>query len=168
MAPKLEKVFDFRGYIAVGGELLTEIPVKGGAQRMIVQAKGGYIRGVGPATGFNAEMKPFSADYILLDPTTGTAHLNVRVIAATPSGDTLYFHYPGILKMNEAVGKIIAARPDAKATNYGDTEWFTTPVIETSSKEFKWLESSVLVGQGHWHIDEQGTAAEYEIFRLVN
>lgn len=103
-----------------------------------------------------------------LDPTTNTAHLNVRIIASTNSGDTLYFHYPGILKMNEAVSKIIGATPDAKATNYGDNEWFTTPVIETSSKEFKWLESTVLVGQGHWHIDEKGTAAEYEIYRLVN
>lgn len=103
-----------------------------------------------------------------LDPTTSTAHLNVRIIASTNSGDTLYLHYPGILKMNETVSKIIDAAEDAKATEYGDNEWFTTPVIETSSKEFKWLESTVLVGQGRWHIDEQGTAAEYEIYRLVN
>lgn len=106
MAPKLEKVLDFRGYvsclshvkslrcladcpspwgclcyakhaykfmqIAVGGELLNEIPVKGGAHRMLVQAKGGFIRGVGPAAGFNADLKPFSADYILVCERIGT------------------------------------------------------------------------------------------------
>jgi hypothetical protein len=58
--------------------------------------------------------------------------------------------------------------PDAKSTDYGDQEWFATPIVETSDPKFKWVEESVFVAQGHFVVDESGSAVEYQIYRAVN
>jgi hypothetical protein len=103
-----------------------------------------------------------------MNSTTNTAHLNVRVGAQTTEGDVVFVQYQGILKVTEAGQKVFAAAADAKSTDYGEQEWFTTPRIETSSEKFKWMEETVWIGQGHFVVDEVGSAVEYQVYRLVN
>ena len=103
-----------------------------------------------------------------MNPATKTAHVNVRFAACTSSGDAIFAQYQGILKVDEAGEKLLAGAPDAKSTAYGDQEWFISPQIETSSEKFKWVEETVWLGQGHWVVDERGSAAEYEVYRVVN
>jgi hypothetical protein len=105
---------------------------------------------------------------IQLDKTTGTAHLDVRTQARTAEGESLYIHYTGILKIDEPSGKVLAWADDAKTTNYGDHAWFSGPIIETSSEKFKWVERTLFVGEGRWVVDADGSAVEYEIYKVVN
>jgi hypothetical protein len=92
----------------------------------------------------------------------------VRTQARTSDGESIYIHYHGVLKIDGASQKVLEWSKDAKTTAYGDHEWFSAPIIETSSKDFKWVETSLWVGQGHWVVEGDQQAVEYEIFRVVN
>ena len=103
-----------------------------------------------------------------LDPKTNVSHLNVRIQARTSDGHSLYVHYKGILKVDEAAGKVLGWEPDAKTTNYGDHEWFSGPIIETSDPKVKWMETSLFVGQGRFVVEGEQEAVEYQIYKVVN
>lgn len=158
--------------------------IKNGPNRSIVPMTHGYIEGM----GLRAELTPGGGDWILvcastiliiecmltlvlqLDTSTNVAHLDVRTQARTADGESLYIHYTGILKVDEAAGKILSWAKDAKTTNYGDHQWFSGPIIETSSEKFKWVETSLFVGEGRFIVEDGGAkeAIEYEIYRVVN
>lgn len=90
MAPKLEEVFVLRA--SLGKENTLPLgSVKGGAHRIVVPVTGGFIKG----PGVEADILPGGGDWLLLDPTTGTAHLDIRFQARSASGDMIYGHYPG-------------------------------------------------------------------------
>jgi Protein of unknown function (DUF3237) len=83
-----------------------------------------------------------------LDPATNVSHLDVRTQGRTSDGEAIYVHYSGVLKVDETTGNVLAWSKDAKSTEYGDHEWFSGPIIETSSQKFKWVETTLFVGQG--------------------
>lgn len=91
-------------------------------------------------------------------------------MARTADGESLYIHYTGILKIDEAAGKVLTWAKDAKTTNYGDHQWFSGPIIETSSEKFKWVETTLFVGEGRFIVEDGGAseAVEYEIYKVVN
>jgi hypothetical protein len=103
-----------------------------------------------------------------LDPTTGVAHLDVRTQARTADGHSVFVHYSGVLKIDAKLKKVLDWAPDAQTTSYGDHEWFAGPIVETSDPKFKWVETSLFVGQGHWVVDQEGSAVEYEIYKVTN
>jgi hypothetical protein len=77
-------------------------------------------------------------------------------------------HYSSVLKVDEATSKVLSWSDDAMTTSYGDHEWFSSPIIETSSEEFKWVETALPVGQGHWIVEDREQAVEYQIFKVTN
>lgn len=109
-----------------------------------------------------------SSPFAKLDPSTNVSHLNVRVQARTADGHSLYVHYKGVLKLDEAAGKVLSWAPDARTTNYGDHEWFSGPIFETSDPNLKWMETSLFVGQGRFVVEEKEAAVEYQIYKVVN
>ncbi|KAJ5609626.1 hypothetical protein N7528_010193 [Penicillium herquei] len=163
MAPKLEPCFTLRGYIGNEHTIMLN-GIKSGPTRGVTPITHGYIEG----SGLKAEILPGGADYVLIDPETQNCHIDVRTTARTPEGHGLYIHYKGLLKMDEKATKILSGAPDAQSTEYGDHEWFTTPVMETDDPNFKWIESSVFVAQGHLIVDDPQSALEYQIYKLVN
>lgn len=70
--------------------------------------------------------------------------------------------------MDDAGSKALAGATDAKSTDFGDHEWFAGPVIETDDPNFKWVETTLFVGQGRYVIDDGGSAVEYQIYKVVN
>lgn len=68
------------------------------------------------------------------------------------------------MKADETTGKILAWDNNAKSINYVHHHWFSAPIMETSSKQHKWVETTLFVRQGHWIIDDKGSAVEYEIY----
>lgn len=70
--------------------------------------------------------------------------------------------------MDEAGSKALAGADGAKSTEYGDHEWFAGPIIETDDANFKWVETTLFVGQGRYVVDEEGAAVEYQIYKVVN
>ncbi len=96
-------------------------------------------------------------------------HLDVRTQALTSAGGHgIYVHYHGVLKVDEGGGKVLTWAPDAKTTQYGDHEWFNAPVIETDDPSYKWVETSLFIGQGRYVVDEEGSAVEYQIYKVGN
>lgn len=102
-----------------------------------------------------------------VDSSTSIAHLDVRAQARLSNGHIIYVHYTGILKIDDATSKVLMGAEDAKTTAYGDHEWYTAPVFETSDPALKWIEDAAWVGQGRVVVDEGGRAVEYGIYQLV-
>lgn len=186
MAPKLELVFTMRGYMDPQN-IVNLKAIKSGPHRIIVPMNRGFIEG----SGLKAQVLPGSGDWILVralpffqsdlslffklndnlyqtDPKTNVSNLDVRIQARTDNGHSLFIHYNGKLKANDKVNKVLSFAPDAKSTEYGDQEWFATPIVETSDPDFKWVEESVFVGQGHFVVEQSASAVEYQIYRVVN
>lgn len=92
----------------------------------------------------------------------------MRTQARTTDGHSLYVHYSGVLKLDEKANKVLAWSSDAKTTEFGDHEWFSGPILETSDPKLKWVEDSLWVGQGRFVVDEKGSAVEYEIYKVTN
>ena len=105
--------------------------------------------------------------HLQTDPSSKVAHLDVRLQARTDS-DSFYVHYHGVMKFDEAISNWVSRSKEAKSTEFGDHEWFMSPRFETSSKEFKWIESAMFLGRGRCIVDGDEIAVEYEIFKVVN
>jgi len=80
----------------------------------------------------------------------------------------MFLQYHGLLQIDEAAAKVLQWSPEARTTNPGDHEFWSSPIIETSSEKYKWLETSLWVGQGYFVVDDQGSAVAYEIYRALN
>lgn len=164
MPPRLEQVFTLRAFLGKDNTLPLG-SVKGGAHRYVVPVTGGFVSG----SGLEAEILPGGADWLLLDTTTGTAHLDIRFQARSKDGDMIYGHYPGIIKLDPAIEKFLQWSPEAKTTVSKDHYFFTTPVFEVSSEKLKWMEQAVFLSHGHFYVPGDGSqAVEYEIYKVVN
>jgi hypothetical protein len=73
-----------------------------------------------------------------------------------------------VLKVDDAGTKVLGLADDAKTTDFGDHEWFAGPTIETDDPNFKWVETSLFVGQGRYVVDDGGSAVEYQIYKVTN
>lgn len=74
-----------------------------------------------------------------MDTTTRTACLDVRLQGRTSEGDSIYIHYPGILKVDDATQKVLEWSPDAQSRRVEDHYSVVTPAFETSSQSLKWM-----------------------------
>ncbi|PPJ61279.1 hypothetical protein CBER1_09320 [Cercospora berteroae] len=164
MAPTLEHHFTVRAYFD-GPNILNCGTVKGGPQRTVVPLNTGWLKGHGPSAGATAELLPGNGDWFLLNPQTSTGHLDVRLSFRTPEGHGIYVHYDGMMQVDEACLAAILNK-DAKTTQYGDHELFSTPIMETSDESKKWIESSSWVAEGRWVVEEGKVAIEYEVYRV--
>ncbi|KAK4565362.1 hypothetical protein LTR86_003979 [Recurvomyces mirabilis] len=164
MAPKLEKALTIRGYLLME-DVLQLGQTKGGAQRIIVPLSTGFIRG----PDFEAKVLPSGSDWLSLDSTSGFGHLDVRINARSEEGDMIYAHYTGIIKMDAVTQKILAGEPGVKTTKPEDHYFVSTPVFEVSSERLKWMEQSVFVSHGHFHIDDDGKpAVAWDVYKVVS
>ena len=164
MPPKLEQVFILRAFLGKENTLPLG-SVKGGAHRYVIPVSGGFVSG----SGLEAEIMPGGGDWLLLDPTTGTAHLDIRFQARSKEGDMIYGYYPGIIKLDPEIEKFLQWSPDAKTTESKDHYFFTTPTFETNSETLKWIEQTVFVSHGHFYVPGDGSqAVEYEVYKVVS
>ncbi|KAI1381475.1 hypothetical protein F4677DRAFT_403109 [Hypoxylon crocopeplum] len=163
MAPTLEHVFTMREYLHP--DIVDFGPKSSGTTRLIANVTGGFIKCNN--SDIEAQVLPPSGDWPLMDFDANCIHLDARARAKTDEGE-IYVHYTGITILDEGTKKLLAKAPDAKPTNFGDTTWFTKLNVETTDQRLKWMETNVLVGQGRWHVDEKGLAAEYLVYMLKN
>jgi len=163
MTPKLDFAFTMRVYLSKENSIAMA-KIKSGPSRVVLPITHGSLEG----SGLKATILPGGGDWILLDPSTNVSHLDVRTHARTTDGHSIYVHYGGVLKLDDAGNKVIGWAPDAKTTQFGDHDWFTAPVMETDDPAYKWVETSVFVGQGRYIVDEVGTAVEYQIYKVTN
>jgi len=74
--------------------------------------------------------------------------------------------YEGVGQMDDKAAQARSGTSDARSTQYGDHEWFTTPVFETNHPDWKWLEAAVFVAEGRWVVEEDGAWVENEVYWL--
>ncbi|KAI0888900.1 uncharacterized protein GGS22DRAFT_152655 [Annulohypoxylon maeteangense] len=163
MAPTLEYVFTMREYLHP--DMADVGPKLSGPTRLMANVTEGFLKFTDPE--IEAQIIPPGGDWPLIDYVANVLHVNARARAKTDQGE-MYIHYTGALVMDEGTKKLLAKSPDAKATNFGDTTWFTNIDVETTDQRLKWMETNMLVGQGRWHIDEKGLAAEYLVYKVKN
>jgi len=99
-------------------------------------------------------------DWILLD-AEGVGRLDVRATFETHDGARLYMQYFGVIAMTPKVAEALAR---GEGTEYGDSEFFTAPRIETGDARYAWLNRLVTVAEGR--IVPGGV--EYRVFSLHN
>lgn len=107
--------------------------------RRIVPLKGGRIEG----PKIKGEVLPFGADWILVRP-DGVFQLDVRATIKTDDDELIYVSYRGIFDPSR--------------------DYFrTTPIFETGSDKYSWLNKIICVGIGK-RVDGK---VEYEIYQIL-
>ncbi|KAF2170377.1 hypothetical protein M409DRAFT_51426 [Zasmidium cellare ATCC 36951] len=147
---------------------------KGLAPRYIAPLVEGHLQPHSSSTSpsFNAALVPGGSDWLRVDPSTGTGHLDARLHfrSKTDPSYVFFVRFEGIVRMDEAIQKIWEWSPEAKTTEFGEGRNFVSPVIECSAEENKWMETTVFVGWGRYVVEGQGDerrqAVEYEIFAV--
>ncbi|KAM0492633.1 hypothetical protein ACHAP8_009811 [Fusarium lateritium] len=163
MTPSLEHVFTMRLYTSPEKALV--IPeARGNNHRIIAFLTHGHIKG----SGFEAELQPGGADWILRDPETNTGHLDVRVQFRTKEGQGLYIHFQGVLQIDDKWMEVFTRGPKARTLDFGENYWLSAPILETSHPDFKWVERSEFVGELRWLVNENGSIAVENAIYKVN
>jgi Protein of unknown function (DUF3237) len=110
-------------------------------KRVIYTVKGGTFEG----PKIKGKVRPAGGDWVLrLD--SATTKLDVKLLLETDDGQLISNTYTGIVHNN----------PD------GTTYWRITPIFETSSKKYEWLNYILAVGVGKFG---QG-GVSYEVYAI--
>ncbi|MBW2092893.1 MAG: DUF3237 domain-containing protein [Deltaproteobacteria bacterium] len=108
--------------------------------RMIYNIKGGTVKG----PKINAEVLQGGADWIILRP-DGVGELDVRATIRTDDDALIYVCYRGILSVTP---EIMAKIQQGEAVDSTEYYFRTTPVFETASEKYAWLNKIIAVGVG--------------------
>ncbi|KAK6714771.1 hypothetical protein SNK04_005703 [Fusarium graminearum] len=148
MAPSLDHVFTMRMYTSPAKAVV--IPeAKGKNHRIIAFLTHGNIKG----SGFEAELQPGGADWILF---------------RNSEGHSFYIYFQGVLQIDDKWMEVFTGGPKARTLEFGENYWLSAPVLETSHPDFKWVERSEFVGELRWFIDEDGSVAvENAIYKVL-
>ncbi|MCP4751085.1 MAG: DUF3237 domain-containing protein [Proteobacteria bacterium] len=123
--------------------------------RMILGIKGGTVSG----PKLNGEILPSGADWVLMRP-DGALELDVRAAMRTDDGELIYTYYRGVIEVDPTVYERIQNGEDVDPSEY---YFRTTPVYETGSEKYGWLNRIVAVGVGRLHPSK----VFYKIFRIL-
>ena len=108
--------------------------------RRIFNVKGGTIEG----PKICGKVLPTGADWVIIRPDMA-AELDVRVILQTDDGEIIYTYYRGILN---ATSEVFNKIQNGEGVDPAEYYFRTTPVFETSSEKYGWLNRIVAVGVG--------------------
>jgi hypothetical protein len=108
--------------------------------RIIFNIKGGTVKG----KNISGDVLPTGADWIIIRP-DGVGQLDVRATVRTEEGELIYVYYRGILNASPEVFTRIQSGEDVDPSEY---YFRTTPVFETASDKYSWLNSIISVGVG--------------------
>lgn len=138
-AQKLESEFLYKLSLTLDAPFdIGKLPL---GKRVIYPVNGGSFEG----PKMRGKVRSFGADWVLrLD--SVTTKLDVRLLLETEDGQFISTTYTGIVYNS----------PDGK------TYWRTTPVFETSSKKYEWLNYLIAVGVGSMSKD----GVSYEVFSI--
>lgn len=123
--------------------------------RVIYPVTGGSVKG----QKVNGEILPFGADWILLR-ADGVGELDVRATLRTDDGELIYAYYRGILKVDPEVQARVQAGEDVDPSEY---YFRTTPIFETGSEKYAWLNQIICVGVGKMGVKK----VEYKIYQIL-
>ena len=124
--------------------------------RRILYVKGGTFAG----PKLKGEVLPGGGDWFLVRP-DGAAELDVRGTLRTDDGHLIYVSYRGILDAPPAIlQRLQQGERDIDPSQY---YFRTTPVFETGSEKYGWLNRIVAVGIG----SRTPTGVAYAIYAIL-
>lgn len=162
-APSLEPVFTMREYLHAD---MADLGQTASGARIIVNVVEGFIKF--DNSDIEAQVVPPGGDWPLIDLQAECVYVDARARAKTDQGE-VYLKYTGVINFDEAARRLLdKSSPGPISSNFADTVWFTKLDVITTDARLKSLETDFLVGQGRWHVDEKGLAAEYIVYKAKN
>lgn len=150
---KLELLLEYYANL----EAPLEVGVGSFGNRVIVEVNGGEFEG----PKLKGKIRTLgAADWLVFD-NDGLGHLDVRATFETHDGAIIYVQYYGNMVLNDAMQKALAGEGDC---DYGDTEFFTSPRMETGDERYKWVNKVQAVAQGR----VVNGRVEYKVYQCVN
>ena len=123
--------------------------------RQIIYIKGGTFKG----PKMKGAVLPGGGDWLTTRP-DGTVVLDVRAVGRTDDGHIIYTYYRGINVMSPEVRERVFR---GEAVDPSEYYFRITPVFETASEKYGWLNQIVAVGVGR--ISPTGVA--YKIYAIL-
>ncbi len=150
---KTEFLFDLKADLDMPGAIRMGTTPHG--TRTIVYVTGGTIEG----PKIKATVLPGGGDWLLGRP-DGTNVMDVRAVARTDDGQIIYTYYRGYLNIRPEVLQRIY-----KGEKVDPSEYYfrTTPVFETASDKYAWLNKVVMVGIGTL----SATGVAYRVYSIL-
>lgn len=135
MHPQLHHLFTLRAHFAPDTLHAGTLHATG-PSRDITAFEGGFLHGVAGtrAAGLDATLLRGGSDWLLCDERRALAHIDVRTHARLLDGHGVYVQYTGYLGLDADARRFMARAADARTTAYGDHDWWTRLVIETSGE----------------------------------
>ncbi len=150
---KTEFLFDLKADLDMPGAIRMGTTPHG--TRTILYVTGGTIEG----PKIKATVLPGGGDWLLGRP-DGTNVMDVRAVACTDDGQIIYTYYRGYLNIRPEVLQRIY-----KGEKVDPSEYYfrTTPVFETASDKYAWLNKVVTVGIGTL----SATGVAYRVYSIL-
>jgi len=134
-----------------------EIGMTPKGMRIIFPVIGGTVKG----PKVNGEVLPFGADWLVIR-SDGAAELDVRATLRTDDGELIHVTYRGINKTDPEVSARVQNGEDVDPSEY---YFRTTPVFETGSEKYAWLNQIICVGVGR-SLPKQ-KQVQYKIYQIL-
>lgn len=134
--------------------ILVDLPTAAGT-KIIYPIKGGTITGK-----INGKFLPIGADFgTLISPTT--FKLDVREVIQTVDSATIYVTYTGYIYADAETFKLLVT---GKAKQVSPDKYYfrVTPIFETTSPKYDWLNHTIAIGIGT--VTETGVS--YKIYAI--
>ncbi|KAK9449162.1 uncharacterized protein V1518DRAFT_417306 [Limtongia smithiae] len=129
-------------------------------KRIFVQIHEGYCDSTDEAYPFNIKIKS-GTNWLFLSP-DNVLTLDVRLRAETQDGHGVYIHYTGYTKPTPAMNAVFDG--SGSTMDFGETEFFIKPEIETDAVKEGWVNNKYLIGKGRFVRNAAGVmGAEYYI-----
>ena len=123
--------------------------------RHIIYVTGGTIEG----PKIKGVMLPGGGDWLIIRP-DGATVLDVRAACRTDDGHIIYIYYRGISVMSPEVRERMSK---GEAVDPSEYYFRTTPVFETASEKYGWLNRIISVGIGRL----TPTGVAYKIYTIL-
>ncbi|KAK9314168.1 hypothetical protein V1522DRAFT_422242 [Lipomyces starkeyi] len=155
----------FHLYInAENSELVSTFETGKPGKRIFVQIHEGYCDSSDDNYPFNIKIKS-GTNWLYLTPDNKLT-LDVRLRAETEDGHGVYIHYEGYTYPTPAMNAIFDG--SGSAMEFGETEFFIQPTIETDAPKEGWVNNKYFVGKGRFVRNEKGVmGAEYYISMVM-
>lgn len=147
-----EFLMELRADLEQPSQELGETPL---GVRHIVYVKGGSFSG----PGIKSDVSPGGGDWYLVR-RDGVTQLDVRITLRTGDGALIFVSYRGIADVSP---KVLQRISKGEAVDPSEYYFRITPVFETGSQKYSWLNSLITVGVGR--ITPSGVS--YSVFAIM-
>lgn len=150
---KTEFLFDLKADVDWAGAV--DVGATPHGMRRIFYVTGGTLEG----PRIKGIVLPGGGDWCIVRP-DGAIVLDVRVAFRTDDGHTIYAYYRGLSTIqDDTVGRILMG----EAVDPSEYYFRTTPVFETASEKYGWLNRLLAVGVGQF----LPTGVAYKVYAIL-